>query len=318
MVSATPLPVPSPGELEHIYEDVRNWGRWGDDDERGTLNFLTPEVRARALALPRDGIVLSLAHDLAVAPSPETPEPAQHHMLAAGDARDASGIPGYEASRDYFGTAVHGLGITHVDALCHMFVRGEMYNGVPAQAVRSDGATRNTLMTLADGLVGRGVLLDVPRAHQVEFLEANEAIGIADLEAAERAQRLAVRSGDILVVSTGRDARRRQANGVLNPFTSGLAGLHPECLPWLHDREIAALGSDGISDGMPGLGIEGWPFPVHQVGITGMGLHLIDNMNLEGILAACLERRRWEFLLTIAPIRIPRATGCPVNPIAAF
>jgi kynurenine formamidase len=307
---------PTPDELEQIYSAVRNWGRWGDDDELGALNFLTPAVRARAYALPREGLALSLAHDLAVAPSAESPEPAHHHMLAAGDARDDSGIPGYEASRDWFGTAVHGLGVTHVDALCHMFVRGEMYNGVSAAAVRSDGATRNTLMSLADGLVGRGVLLDVPAARDVEHLAANEAVAVADLEAAERAQDVRVEEGDILIVSTGRDARRAAASGSLDPFSEGLAGLHAECLPWLYERRISALGSDGISDPMPGLGIEGWPFPIHQVGITGIGLHLIDNMDLAAVLRACAEQRRWEFLLAIAPIRIPKATGCPVNPIA--
>ena len=318
MTARAALVVPTSDELESIYREVSNWGRWGAEDERGALHFLTEVVRSRALQLPRDGVVVSLAHDLAVVPSPEQPEPAHHHMLAAGDARGDSGIPGYEASRDYFGTAVHGLGVTHIDALCHMFVRGQMYNGVPAEAVRSDGATRNTLQTLADGLVGRGVLLDIPAVRGVDFLPANDPVGVAELEAAAIAQGVEVRAGDLLIVSTGRDARRSAAEQGLNPFTEGLAGLHPECLPWLHDREIAALGSDGISDCMPGLGIENWPFPIHQIGITSIGLHLIDNLSLAAVLAACQQRKRYEFLLTVAPIRIPRATGCPVNPIAAF
>jgi kynurenine formamidase len=309
---------PTRDDLDRIYDEVRNWGRWGPDDERGALNFLTDEVRARAYKVPRDGVVLSMAHDLVLAPSPEQPEPAQHHMLNAGDSRDANGIPGYEASRDFFATAVHGMGVTHIDALCHMFVRGEMYNGVPAEAVRSDGATRNTLMTLADGLVGRGVLLDIPKLRGVDFIEPADTIRVADLEAAEKAQGLRVETGDILVVSTGRDARREAAGGDLNPGRDGLAGLHAECLPWLHAREIAALGSDAISDPTPGLGIDHWPFPVHQIGITGMGLHLIDNMHLGPVSAACRERERFEFLLSMAPIRIPRATGCPINPIAAL
>ena len=130
-------------------------------------------------------------------------------------------------------------------------------------------------------------------------------------------QNLPIEPGDILIVSTGRDARRREA-GSLDPFTQGLGGLDAECLPWLHERCIAAIGSDGISDPMPGLGIENWPFPIHQVGITGIGLHLIDNMDLELVLDACAERERWEFLLSVAPMRIPRGTGCPVNPIASF
>ena len=121
-----------------------------------------------------------------------------------------------------------------------------------------------------------------------------------------------------MIVSTGRDARRRRSSGALDPFQQGLAGLHAECLPWLHDREISALGSDGISDPMPGLGIEGWPFPIHQIGIVGIGLHLLDNLDLAAATAACRERERFELLLTVAPIRIPKATGCPVNPIAVW
>ena len=155
-----------------------------------------------------DGAVVSLAHDLPLQPSAETPFPAHHHMLTAGDARDNSGIPGYEACGDYVGTQVHGLGITHVDALSHMFVKGEMFGGRPPTDVRSDGARTNTVMTLADGLVGRGVLLDVPRSRGVDFLAGDVAIGVADLEAAEADQGVTVGAGDFLLVSTGRDARR--------------------------------------------------------------------------------------------------------------
>jgi kynurenine formamidase len=318
MSATDPDATPTREDLNQMYDALRNWGRWGHDDERGALNHLSDEIRARAYRVPQQGRVLSMAHDLVLAPSPEQPEPAHHHMLNAGDTRDANGIPGYEASRDYFATAVHGMGVTHIDALCHMFVRGEMYNGVPAEAVRSDGATRNTLLTLADGLFGRGVLLDIPNLRGVGFIEPPDLIRVSDLEAAEKAQRSPVGRGDILVVSTGRDARRDAMKGDLNPGRDGLAGVHAECLAWFQDREIAALGSDAISDPTPGLGIDHWPFPIHQIGITGMGLHLIDNMNLGPVSAACRELRRFEFLLSAAPIRIPRATGCPINPIAAL
>lgn len=308
---------PSAADVEAIFAAVRNWGRWGDDDERGTLNLLTPERRIAAAALVRSGQSISLGHNLPVAASVETPSPAHHHMLASGDARDANGIPGYEASRDYVGTDVHGMGITHVDALCHMFVRGEMYGGRSADLVRSTGAEANTIMAGADGLTGRGVLLDLPRALGVAHLPGNTAVGIEQLERAERELRVDVREGDLLVVGTGRDARRNEL-GQLHPFQDGLAGLHPECLPWLHERGVAVLGSDGISDPTPGLGIPQWPFPIHQVGIVAIGLHLIDNLALADISRACAEEGRWEFLLTVAPLRVVGGTGCPVNPIAVL
>ena len=305
--------VPTTADLDAWFESLKTWGRWGDADERGALNHLTPARRAAAATLVRDGISVSLARDLATEPSPENAQPVRHHMLAAGDARDSNGIDGYEAARDYLGLDIHGLTTTHVDALSHMFVRGEMYGGRPASDVRSDGARSNTIMSMADGVVGRGVLLDVPRVLGIDFLDHGHAVTVADLEAAEAAQDVRVGAGDILLVAWGRDARRAARNGF-----DGMSGLHPACLPWLYDREVAVLGSDGISDPMPFLGIADWPFPVHQIGITAMGLHLIDNLELTRISSACADAGRWEFLFTMAPLRIARGTGCPVNPVAVL
>ena len=315
MSDTTKPKTPTEAELDALFDTLSNWGRWGDEDERGMLNHLLPEHAARAAAEVRDGLAVSLAHDLDVQPTPETPVPAQHHMLAAGDARTESGIPGYEAARDFVGAHVHGLGVTHIDALCHMFVRGQMYNGVAASEVRSDGARRNTILSFADGIVGRGVLLDIAATRGVEFIDGSEAVSLAELEATERRQGVKVVKGDILVVASGRDVRRRAAGGSLDP-AAGMVGLHAECLPWLREREIAVLGSDGISDPLPGLGIPNWPFPIHQIGITALGLHLIDNLALGALARACAERKRWSFLFTLGAIRMPGATGCPVNPIA--
>jgi kynurenine formamidase len=303
-------------DLENYYRSLSNWGRWGDDDQRGALNHMTPAHRAAAVALVQDGITVSLARDIPLHPSPEVPFPAHHHMLAAGDARANTGLPGYEATTDYIGSDVHGLGVTHVDALCHMFVRGEMYNGGPPSDVRSDGARRNTVMALAEGVVGRAVLLDIPRARGVQYLDGDALVTRADLDAAEEAEAVRVGPGDILMVATGRDARRASV-GALDP-ADGLAGLHPECLPWLHEREVAVLGSDGISDAMPGLQVPEWPFPVHQIGITAIGLHLIDNMALDALSSECAARNRWAVLFVMTPLRIPGGTGSPVNPVAVL
>ena len=305
--------VPTTEDLDAMYESLKNWGRWGVDDQRGALNHLTDERRAAAAGLVRSGQATSLAHDLGTEPSSENPHPAHHHMLASGDARDANGIPGYEAARDYIGLDVHGLFTTHVDALSHMFVRGQMYGGRPASDVRSDGARSNTVLSMADGVVGRGVLLDVPGALGVDFLDAGEVITVADLEAAEQAEGVTVEPGDVLLVAWGREARR-----AAKKTFDGFSGLHAECLPWLHERQVAVLGSDGISDPMPFVGTPDWPFPVHQIGITAVGLHLIDNMALARLAERCATGGRWEFLFTMAPLRIARGTGCPVNPLAVL
>jgi kynurenine formamidase len=305
--------VPTTEDLDAMYESLKNWGRWGVDDQRGALNHLTDERRAAAAGLVRSGQATSLAHDLGTEPSSENPNPAHHHMLASGDARDANGIPGYEAARDYIGLDVHGLFTTHVDALSHMFVRGQMYGGRPASDVRSDGARSNTVLSMADGVVGRGVLLDVPRALGVDFLDVGQVITVADLEAAEQAEGVTVEPGDVLLVAWGREARR-----AAKKTFDGFSGLHAECLPWLHERQVAVLGSDGISDPMPFVGTPDWPFPVHQIGITAVGLHLIDNMALARLAERCATAGRWEFLFTMAPLRIARGTGCPVNPLAVL
>lgn len=308
--------LPSATEMDELFEQVSNWDRWGDDDS-GALALITPERRAAGAALARTGTAVSLAHDLSTEATLETPQPAQHQMLACGDHRTIAGIDGYEASRDFIGTEVHGMGVSHLDALCHMFVRGQMFNGLPAELVTEAGAERNTVMTAAEGIVGRGVLLDIARQRGVDHVTPEEPVTAEDLQATADAQASPVGPGDLLVVSTGRAARREANGGELNPFMS-LAGLHPNCLPWLRAHDVALLCSDGISDPMPAGPIEGWPFPIHQVAITAMGLMLVDNLRLDDLITTCADLGRWEFLLTIAPLRIPGGTGCPVNPIALF
>jgi kynurenine formamidase len=223
------------------------------------------------------------------------------------------------------GIACHGFAITHIDALCHFLWDGKMYNGTPAAAVRSSGAIACGLDG-GDGICGRGVLLDIPAVKGREWLEPGEAINTEDLEDAEQRQGVRVEEGDILFVRTGRQQRTAQVGPVTNPIEA-MAGLHVSTLPWLRERGVAVLGSDGVSDVLPsGMG-EGSTGPnatgllrqpVHTGAIVYMGLHLIDNANLEDLARACAERRRWAFLLTIAPLKLPTATGSPVNPIALF
>jgi len=304
--------------LERTFEEVKNWGRWGRDDERGALNYITPERRAAAARLVRDGTAVSCALDLAVAPAADNPVPVQHMMVTAGDARESPDLAGLEMSLDFFGVACHGAAVTHIDALCHVFVQGKMYNGFDAHDVKSIGALRNAIApATADGIVGRGVLLDIPRARGVEWLELSDRISPEDLARAEREQGVAVGEGDLLFISTGRQTRREK----LGPWVvtqDGMAGLLPTCVPWLHERRVALLGTDGFSDPMGADLVPGWPVPIHQCCIVAMGVHLIDNLDLRALSRACAERGRWEFFLVVQPLRLARGTGCPVNPTAIF
>ena len=302
--------------LERLFEQVKNWGRWGADDQRGALNYMTPALRARAARLIQDGEVVSCSLDFPVEPAPDNPYPALHMMTMAGDACTVDDFGGLQQTGDFIGISFHGMASSHIDALCHVLVDGRMYNGYPSSAVLSTGAVRNSIMAAKDGIAGRGVLLDIPAQKGVEWLELGYAIEVADLEAAEKAQSVRVGEGDVLLVSTGRHVRRER-HGPWD-FREGLAGLHAECLPWLHERRIAVLGCDGISDALPGPGVPGWPVPIHQCGIAGIGLHLLDNLDLRGLAVACARRRRWEFFYALAPLRVAKGTGSPINPLAIF
>ncbi len=300
---------------EKTFEQVKNWGRWGADDERGALNYITEKKRAAAAALVRDGTAVSCALEFPTQPAADNPHPALHMMVQGGDACTVGG-PGLEMTSDFLGVAFHGMAVSHIDALCHVFVNGQMYNGYPGTDVLSVGAQRNSIMAARDGIASRGVLLDLPRLRGVPWLELDTTLTPEDLEAAEEAQGVRVEEGDILLVATGRDARREQHGSW--PPVEGMAGLDATCAPWLHERRIAVLGSDGISDALPGRGIEGWSVPIHQFCLVAMGVHLLDNLCLRRLSEACTERGRWEFFLVVAPLRVEGGTGGPVNPVAVL
>lgn len=309
-MAAAPL---TEDDLRAYRKTLSNWGRWGPEDELGALNFITPAKRAAAASLVREGLTVPCSLALPTSPGVDNPHPVAHLMLVAGDVSGRQGA--LEHTSDFFAIAPHGMATTHLDALCHVLIDGQMYNGFPASEVCSDGAHRCSIMTGAPGIVSRGVLLDVPGLRGVDYLEGGEAIAPEELDRAEERQGVRVEEGDILLIHTGRD-RRRAAVGRKNAMR-GLAGLHAACLPWLHRRGVALLGCDGISDVSPS-GVEGWVMPIHQIGIVDLGLHLLDNARLDLLVAACRERSRWEFLMVIAPLQIERGTASPVNPVALF
>ncbi len=131
-------------QMQALADSVSNWGRWGEEDERGTLNHLTPDHARAAAALVSLGRTVSLSRDFPVSPGPENPWPAQHHMVIAGDDPCIPQVPGLEVSTDYIGIAFHGMASSHLDALCHVFQGGRMYNGRPATQVKSTGASGPT------------------------------------------------------------------------------------------------------------------------------------------------------------------------------
>jgi kynurenine formamidase len=299
--------------FQALFEQCSNWGRWGPDDERGTLNLITPATTARAAALVREGATVSCAHPLNTLPAADNHMPATHLMLRAGDVATQ---PGVRSTADYLALAPHGYAHSHLDALCHFFWQGRIYNGRPITAVTSVGATFGSITIGESGIVSRGVLLDLPLLRGVEWLEPGESIQPSELEAAEARAGLQVGEGDILLVRTGR-GRRRASSGPWDPQGDGLAGLHHSCSPWLKSRGVAVLGCDGVSDVVPHP-VEGVGMPIHILTLVAMGMQLLDNLNLDEIAAACQQRQRWAFLLAIGPLRLDRGTASAVNPIAVF
>lgn len=291
-----------------LFEATKRWHRWGEDDDRGALNLLTPERVAKAAALALDGIPIPCGRPLATTPAVDNPNPGLHHMIHAGDF--AAKQKGFEWSGDFVGVAFHGNAVSHIDALCHVFVDGRMYNGAPASEVTSAGALRSSIEAAEGGIVGRGVLLDIPRLRGIDWLEPGDTITADELDATG----VTVEPGDIVLVHIGRD-RRRTAVGPWNTYVEGLAGLEPECARWLHEKDPSVLGSDGVCDVMPGTDPD-WPIPIHMCALVGMGIHLLDNLRLDLLADACAKRGRWEFLFVVAPLQIPGGTGSPVNPIA--
>lgn len=301
----------SDAELKALFEKVCNWGRWGPEDQRGALNHIGPLEIARAAALVTEGRSVSLSRVFPTSPGVENPRPAQHYMLNSGEDRHAPHLPSMEAAFDYVGVAFHGLACTHIDALCHIFREGRMYNGRPASEVKSRGAISNSVMTVMHGIVGRGVLLDLPQALGVDFIEPNRLVTPQELEIAERKLGVAVTKGDILAIRLGRDVRPGRGDGKI-------AGLHPQVAGWLHDRDVAVLAGDGPHDSMPPAVLSAWANPIHELCIVGMGMHLLDNLDLERVTKICGELHRWAFQIVVAPLLIEGGTGSPVNPIAIF
>jgi kynurenine formamidase len=300
-------------EVLGVFEKVSNWGRWGKDDERGALNFITDKQRAAAAKLVQTGQIVSLAQPLATVAGPDNPTPVTHLMTQVGhDAHEQLPLP---YAGDYFAIASHGLATTHLDALCHVFWEGKMYNGFDASEVGSHGARKCAIDVAADGVITRGVLLDIPKLKKVDWLDPGTHIFPEDLEAAEKEHGVTVAEGDVLLLRTGRLARRN-SKGQWDAMHEGLAGLDASCLPWLHERRVAVLGCDGVSDVIPSGYSKNLAMPIHSCVLVKMGIHLIDNCDLDALGAACASNRRYAFQFVMAPLILRRGTASPVNPLA--
>jgi kynurenine formamidase len=306
-------------EFERIFESVKNWGRWGPHDQLGTLNLLTPERVRAAAGLVRSGRRVSLQIPINTVAGPDNPNPAIHHVIQGHDIDIGSG--GLRFGLDYLGIAFHGDCHSHVDALNHISYHGLTYNGQPATDVlTTKGGTSLGIDEVAasGGVVGRGVLLDLPRFRGVNWLEPGEAVTRAVLEACEAAEGVQIGEGDILVYRTGHHRRRLELGPWDNgPDGEGKAGLHVDTIPWMHERGIAAFLPDGDGEAIPSC-VDGMTYPIHPLQIVAMGMLTADSLQFEDLARACEEEGRFEFMVVGLPLRLPGGTGSPWNPIAIF
>lgn len=304
-------PTLTAAEFAALYQRLLSRTAWAGGD-RGALVALTPDRVLAAGREVRTGRTVTLAAPVDTSPGPDNPEPAEHKMKGKPEAAAAGGL-GFATDR--FAMNVHGDADSHIDALCHVIYDGTLHGGVAASSVTPGGATALSIDVAHDGIVGRGVLLDIPRLRGVPWLEPGDHVTVEDLGAAETAQDVRVGEGDLLFVRVGH--RRRRAELGAWPTARFRAGLHPSAMEFLADRRVAVLGGDGNNDTAPSS-TEGVGFPVHVLAIHAMGVHLLDYLQFEDLTRACEAEERWSFLCVIAPLRLPHATGSPVNPIAVF
>ncbi|MET0459071.1 MAG: cyclase family protein [Ilumatobacteraceae bacterium] len=300
-------------DFRRLGATLSNWGRWGDDDERGTVNLITPERIAAAAALVKRGAVF----DLGIPFDAHGPQPGGRRnnpvRLMSETGADQRLRGAFHFADDWVIMPLQAA--SQWDGLAHVFYDDQLYNGFPASDVGPHGAAHCSIDKMAKGIVGRGVLLDIARLKGVEWLEAGYVITPDDLDEAADRQGVDVSSGDILLFRTGwrtKFVTERSAAG----FMSGEPGLGLACCQWLHDKEVAVVASDNWAvEVLPGE-LADEMMPVHMVLIRDMGMTLGEILDLDELAADCAVDGVWEFFLTAPPIKFTAAVGSPINPLA--
>ena len=305
---------PTAEEYDAYRRRFCNWGRWGDDDELGTLNHITDDTRRRAAALVAAGRTVSLSRPLDTFAGPANPYPA-HHFVA---------MQGSGGMLDYFGMFIHGVTQTHIDALSHLGAHGHgggvYWNGKPFGPLRMPADRSGTIEHWREGIVTRGVLYDIPRLRGSGWVEAGRPVHGWELADAAAGAGVEPRPGDAVIIRSGHGAYY-DAHPDERPGFGSPSGVHASCVEYLYETDASMLVWDWQDAPTDQQALPN-PLPidhalhVHNVLLPYMGMPIIDNADLEPLAAACAELGRWEFQLVVAPLVIEGATGSPVNPIA--
>jgi kynurenine formamidase len=319
--------IPTEAEVLEYFDRLSNWGRWGDDDVLGTLNLITDEKRVQASRLVKRGVTVSCSWDLDTnLQADDVAGPPLRYMVTTGQGLGdehrvlSHGLLPTDRQAgvvEFLGLVYHGYRVTHLDALSHIFWDAKMYNNVPAELVTASfGATAHAVTNVKGGIITRGVLIDVPKHRGVPWLEPGEFVTPDELDAVLASTNTTVGEGDAVLLRTGY-GRRRLDNGPDRVLEVGRAGWQAGCLPWFHDHGVSFIAADTAQDVVPS-GYDNVRIPIHAVGITAMGLWLLDNCNLEPLADTCGELGTYEFEIMLAPVPFVGATGSPVNPLAVF
>jgi kynurenine formamidase len=327
--------VASVTDFRQAARDVSNWGRWGADDELGTLNFITEEKIAQGASLVKHGKVFPLGVDFGSS-GPQGAFGFRHnpiHVMTV-DGGDASTLAHYGPNWGRNPTAAQMGGYlvdnlfrfnddmiimplqaaTQWDALSHVYYDELLYNGFPADSVTSLGAYHLGIEKVdSKGITSRGVLLDLVRHRGADvFLEHGNPITPEELDDVVRSQKVTIGRGDIVLIRTGWWTRFLQTGNKTEPYS----GLDWRCAQWLHDHEIAAVASDNLQVEDPVSGVDGVFLPFHLLTIRDMGLMLGEYWDLTALADDCAADGVYEFQLIAPPLRFVGAVGSPVNPMA--
>ncbi len=302
----------TPDDYKRWATELRNWGRWGPNDQKGPANLITPQKVRSAVRLARSGIVVSLAHAV--------PQEQAADVGAGQVFRRTTNSIGAMVTTDTYQVAYHGQALSHMDALCHFFIDGQMYNGysVKENITPEAGCKQGDIMARRDGIVTRGVLYDMPQMKGVEWLEPGTPVTRADLEAWEKRTGTRVGPGDMILLYVGRWKRRAK----LGAHKGAVAGYYVDTVPFFRERDVAFVGHDMNIDWSPRpgwgpeQGINGTP--VHHALLTWLGAAIVENLDLEQLAETARKLKRYEFMVTFAPIPVEGGTGSPVNPLAVF
>jgi kynurenine formamidase len=301
-------------DFRRAMKELSNWGRWGDKDELGAANLITPAKRKQALGLAKEGLTISLAHDVMQEKAADAPNILERTVVTVS--------PTVAMDRYQYTGTYHGVAHSHLDAVdCHIMADGKGYNGVSMEEIKAaGGCPRGSIHALKDGVVTRGILFDATRlpgkATAQGWLEPGTPIHREDLEALEKIQRVKVSPGDVILLYTGRWKRR----ATLGPWpnATGFAGYHADVAYFLKERGVSFIASDGPNDVSPSGLPQAVGLGLHQLALVAMGVSIFDNLDFERAVEQARRLNRYEFLFMAAPLRIEKGMGSPLNPLAVF